>query len=202
MNRLINAAITFNEPYPTCANIDFLALCFMRLLIKYAIPAIEGYAKLTMAYTMITTSGEVSFTLGPAIPLTSSEGGEVSPLGEVYAQILKMLSSHAEKYDGCEVSGLSIRVYVEGLKDKKYRTHPSDDDISVELSSLLEGEVKALNPARRISHKKVNYPSSVMTPCKRWSTEKRPFIVADTETILMNEVHIPYAAGLLIVRPG
>lgn len=30
----------------------------------------------------------------------------------------------------------------------------------------------------------------------------RPFIVADTETVLINDIHVPYAAGYLVVYPG
>ncbi|GAB2213565.1 hypothetical protein Droror1_Dr00017875, partial [Drosera rotundifolia] len=38
-----------------------------------------------------------------------------------------------------------------------------------------------------------------LKPC---CTELKPFIVADTETLLIDNVHKPYAAGLLMVRPG
>jgi hypothetical protein len=41
-----------------------------------------------------------------------------------------------------------------------------------------------------------------MTAIKKSSTEMRPFLVADTETIVIDDVHYPYAAGLLKVMPG
>lgn len=34
------------------------------------------------------------------------------------------------------------------------------------------------------------------------SKEMRPFIVADTETVLKDDIHVPYAAGFLVVKPG
>lgn len=37
---------------------------------------------------------------------------------------------------------------------------------------------------------------------KPTSKERQPFIVADTETVLIKNVHVPYAAGLLVVKPG
>lgn len=45
---------------------------------------------------------------------------------------------------------------------------------------------------------------SVVTPegcdvCR--STKCRAFIVADMETLLLSEVHVPYAAGDIVVRP-
>jgi hypothetical protein len=34
------------------------------------------------------------------------------------------------------------------------------------------------------------------------SKGRHSFIVADTETVLVNDVHVPYAAGFLVVKPG
>lgn len=38
---------------------------------------------------------------------------------------------------------------------------------------------------------------------KGQNTDKsRPFIVADIETVMVNQIHVPYAAGYLVVKPG
>lgn len=41
-----------------------------------------------------------------------------------------------------------------------------------------------------------------VTKIKGDSKELKSFIVADTETVLINKTHIPYAAGWLLVKPG
>lgn len=56
--------------------------------------------------------------------------------------------------------------------------------------------------AREISrNSKRSHPTHI-TALKPYRTELKPFIVADTETLLIDNVHKPYAAGLLMVRPG
>ncbi|MCI47219.1 hypothetical protein A2U01_0068460, partial [Trifolium medium] len=32
--------------------------------------------------------------------------------------------------------------------------------------------------------------------------QRQPFIVADTETVIIDSVHVPYAIGFLVVKPG
>ncbi|KAF9603635.1 hypothetical protein IFM89_037148 [Coptis chinensis] len=49
--------------------------------------------------------------------------------------------------------------------------------------------------------KSVSYPTHIPA-LKASNKERRAFIVADTETILINDVHVPYAAGFLVVNPG
>lgn len=44
------------------------------------------------------------------------------------------------------------------------------------------------------------YPDHV-PELKASSKSKRSFIVADTETVIINDVHKPYAAGFLVVNP-
>jgi hypothetical protein len=48
---------------------------------------------------------------------------------------------------------------------------------------------------------KRRYPDHVTT-LKPTGKDRQPFIVADTETVLVNGVHVPYAAGFLFVYPG
>lgn len=43
-----------------------------------------------------------------------------------------------------------------------------------------------------------NYVKALPASCK----EMKHFIVADTETVLVNDIHVPYAAGYFIVYPG
>jgi len=70
---LIIARHDFFEPYPTCSQIDLLSLSAMQLLIKFAYPALSGYAKFTVVLTRKLSSGaEVTFTIGPPFLWTLS----------------------------------------------------------------------------------------------------------------------------------
>jgi len=70
-------------------------------------------------------------------------------------------------------------------------------------SILKAGCSEKTNPqtARLIENKKRNYHTYIRA-LKPSCSERKPFIVADTETILIDNIHCPYAIGLLLVRPG
>lgn len=199
---LIIAIHNFKEPYPLVTEISLLRLATMDLLIQFAYPKLCGYAKFTISLTMIQSYGEeITYTLGPAIPLTS-EDCQLIPMSEVYFLITRSLKIHAEKYDGMCVVRLMIRVYMDGKK----RDSPSlsEDERYNKLSSIIEGGLSEIKPigVREIRHSKRSYPKHItaLKPCRR--TKLKAFIVADTETLLINDVHKPYAAGLMMVRPG
>lgn len=204
---LMSCAIHFKkDKYPVASDVELLSLEVMMLLIEYAYPAINGYSKFTIAPTIRTSSGDISFTAGPAISLTCSDGN-LLPESEVYAHILRAFAKIAEIYDATEITSISIRIYTEKKKDEKDRTHVSIEDISIKLSSLMQADkIEIIEPrtARKIKNKMRSYPPGHITAVKQSSTdtEMQPFLVADTETILIDDVHKPYAAGLLKVMPG
>jgi len=49
--------------------------------------------------------------------------------------------------------------------------------------------------------RKAGYPDYI-TALKPKTKRCKPFIVADTETVMVNNNHVPYAAGFLVVQPG
>ncbi|KAK8481903.1 hypothetical protein V6N13_061530 [Hibiscus sabdariffa] len=100
---------------------------------------------------------EISFTLGPAIPLTY-EDAKFIPMAEVYAHIFRLITKLSE---------------IEPIT------------------------------AREIRYRKGSYATHITT-LKLSSTKVKPFIVADIETLRCGDdkVHKPYAAGLMLVRPG
>jgi hypothetical protein len=112
---------------------------------------------------------------------------------------------YAEKYDGDYIVGLFIRVYMEGKKMDRPALSSEERDSS--LSSIIQASagLSEIEPitAREIlnRNRKRSHPTHI-TALKSSSTKLKPFIVADTETILIDNVHKPYAAGLLMVRPG
>lgn len=113
---LVIASLHFQEPYPLVNEIDLLSLATMDLLIQFAYPSLSGYGKFSISFTMIRSYGEeISFTLGPAIPLTY-EDGKFIPMAEVYAHISRLITKYKEIYDGDHVIKLYIRVYMESKK--------------------------------------------------------------------------------------
>ena len=199
---LIIASHHFNEPYPIVNDITLLSLCTMDLLVQFAYPCISGYGKFTISFTMIRTYGvEISFTLGEAIPLTYSDGNFI-PMSDVYSQISRYINKYSEIYEGDYIVRLMIRVYTEGKK--KDVPSLSEEERESTLSSIIQGGLREIDPisAREIRHSKKRIKPSYITELKSYRTELKAFIVADTETILIDNVHKPYAAGLLLVRPG
>ena len=199
---LIIAIHNFNKPYPLVTEIALLCLATMDLLIQFAYPKLYGYAKFTISFTMKQSYGEeITYTLGPAIPLTS-EDCQLIPMSDVYFLITRSLKIYAEKYDGMCVVRLMIRVYMDGKKIDIPSL--SEDERYSKLSSIIEGGLREIEPieVRKIQHSKRSYPKYITAIKPYGRTKLKSFIVADTETILINDVHKPYAAGLMMVRPG
>jgi hypothetical protein len=174
----------------------------MDLLIKYAYPVISGYGKFTISFAVKRTYGEViTFTLGSAIPLIDLDGKSLSQ-AEVYAHISKLIGEYCDIYDEDKVLRTIIRVYLEG-KNQNDRSEITDEYRRNALSSIIDCGLRDVQPltARKIRNQKRSYPNHI-TALKPRCTNMRSFIVADTETILVNDVHKPYAAGLMLVRPG
>jgi hypothetical protein len=136
---LLSCEIDFVKPYPSCNDLDLLSLATMSLLIEFAYPAIRGYSKFTIAPTIITTSGDVSFTAGPAIPLTSSDGNLLSE-SEVYAHIERTFAKIAEIYDVIVINRIYLRIYTESKKDLQDRAELSLEDVCKKVFSLLSNK--------------------------------------------------------------
>ena len=198
---LIIASHHFFEPYPLVNEIDLLCLATMDLLIQFAYPSLSGYGKFTISFTMMRSYGEeFTFTLCSAIPLTYQDC-KLIPMSEVYAHISRDIMKYAEIYDGDYIVRLMIRVYMDGKKMDRPALSSEERDST--LSSIIQAGLSEIEQitAREIRNRKRCYPSHI-TELKPSRTELKPFIVADTETILIDNVHKPYAAGLLMVRPG
>ncbi|CAL5408040.1 unnamed protein product [Camellia sinensis] len=77
------------------------------------------------------------------------------------------------------------------------------DGLNAQLWELINSGSVGCEPqeVKDMDRKKRNYPDCIPA-FKPRSKERRPFIVADMETVLINDVHVPYAAGFLVVKPG
>lgn len=84
------AGVVFKEPYLRCADYEVIALLVMRLLMKYAYNTGFKNGKFTIGYVMKIPTGEVEYTIGTAISLTSSSGNAV-PNMDVYSIIKKLV---------------------------------------------------------------------------------------------------------------
>lgn len=206
---LIIATHYFIEPYQIINENALLTNASMDLLNRFAYPAILGYAKFTITLTMLRSfEVEVPFTLGPAIPLTDLDE-KLIPRGIVYAQISKILAHYAHIYEGDIILKIMIRVYMDGIK--KDWQPISEEESQIILNTIIDAYHGRSEPktdtdtepitAKVIRHSNRSYPTHI-TALKQSRTELKPFIVADMETIIINHDHFPYAAGLMMVRPG
>ena len=194
------AEYQFQKPYLRCVDSVVITLAVMRLLMKYAYNLDFEYAKFTIGYVMRIPTGDVSYTVGTAISLKYSSGDAV-PNIDLYHRIFKLVCEKAEIYENEVLSGLYIIVYMEGMLVKELPL--SYDEIDNKIFQLLLNASKGGEPqeVQAIGYSKRSY-SDKITALKRTRKERQPFIVADTETLLINNVHVPYAAGYLLLSPG
>lgn len=197
------AQVGFKEPYLRGIDCELLTLAVMRLLMKFVYNTGFEYAKFTISYVMKIPTGEISYTIGSAIPLVDDCGKAVPKIG-VYAMIEKYVRSQAEDYEKHVISGVFIRVYLAGRLEMALPLSLSSDSIGSQIWDFMEPCIGGGEPleVKAMGKKKRRYPDHI-TALKPHSKEMRPFIVADLETVLNNEnMNVPYAAGFLVVKPG
>lgn len=202
----IIASHKFNEPYPIINETDLLSIAVMDLLTQYAYPSISGYSKFTIQLSMKKEFDEIGFTLGVAIPLTK-EDGELIPKSSIYDQVYRLILKYIELYDGDCILGITITLFMlVGVKDKKIPLLSEDAREKSLLECLQPGQIDQHKPisALKIQHKKQHYSSHItgIKSSQIKGCKLKSFLVADTETILINDVHTPYAAGVMMVIPG
>jgi len=195
------ARIDFKPPYLQCADYEMILLVVLQLLMKHVYNTTEFESgQFTIGYVMKIPSGEVTYTIGKAVPLN----GNAAPNLEVCAQILKLLIKKAEDYDKALLSGVFIRVYLRGMQGTK-KVPLSKDEMNAIILQLMNADIENADidgsPEVQAMGKKSRYPNHIPA-LKPTTKERRPFIVADTETVLINNVHVPYAAGFIALRPG
>lgn len=189
--------IKLNMSFLRCNSCDLIVLAFMRLLIKYAYTTESDYGKFTISYVMKIPTGEVPFTFSKAIPFRVD--GKDLPLP--YALIDQLVRVKAEEYDDAELTSIFIRIYLSEQKSSAMQ-YISDDEIAIKIWECInKKEVVAPIFARTIDNSKHRYTKH-LTALKPSISNMQPFIVADIETLLINDVHVPYAVGFLVVRPG
>ncbi|XP_071694593.1 DNA polymerase-like [Rutidosis leptorrhynchoides] len=201
---LIIATHNFREPEPLINDVDLHTLLIMDLLNQFAYPSITtGYAKFGILITIRRSyREEITFSIGPAIPLTDDSGCLLSK-SVVYSNIYKLITKQAEIDDGDQLVRVTIRVYLDQDKKKKRPSLDEEDRYNL-LNEIIEVGIVDTNDiiAMKIQHNKRRYLKNI-SPIDVKDQNLRPFIVSDLETLLdKNQFHKPYAAGLLMVFPG
>lgn len=193
--------LTFKPPYVRCTEVELISLAIMILLIKYAYNAGFNYGKFTIGYVIKLPTGDLSFIVTKRAILLTDSQGNTFPNMDVFTKIMMVVMQAAEDYEKEVLSGIFLRIYyTSGIPNKGLII--SEDEINSQLRELMTfgevgGEPEAVKPMVRKRH----YPNYVTAlPARR--KDMKPFIVADTETVLLNDIHVPYAAGFLIVYPG
>ena len=202
------AFLSFSVPYAKATDSEVLQLAFIRLLEEYAYPLDTTYMKVTLGYKMtVGTSYDVLCTLGKSVPLCDLYGTKL-PKRWVYERIEGQVRLYSEKYEQAMVKGLFVNVSFESKVSSRRppSTSPSlprmIDHIIHTLSCESITDYPPEVPVKSLNRTPIRIPSS-MTSIKRPSTQMlRPFIVADIETVLVEDVHRPYAAGYMLVHPG
>ncbi|KAG5548037.1 hypothetical protein RHGRI_013663 [Rhododendron griersonianum] len=210
---LITVSADFKEPYPLCTTYERIASLILHLVITYVYNNFTWKrAMFTIGYKIRVESGEVSFTIGTAIHLNRSDSsGNALPNKEVFNQIWELIVKEGEIYRDNEILGVFLQVYIEKRikKNKNKRISAYEVDSYINKLVLLENSMKDIGKTSgKVSMLRQRDSKSLyITALKPHTTELKPFIVADLETVLVesqndDDYHVPYAAGLLPVHPG
>ena len=154
----------------------------------------------------LPSSHDVSFSLGKAIPLYDSS--ILIPKRGVYDKIIKLVQIYAERYKDAVIKRVFIRVYYKHnspLPELADLNKKSSIELLTAIMDVMAHDVVCdeLPDVQSLLRKKSRIPK-VITSLKRKSLkcEPRAFIVADIETVLVNDVHTPYAIGYLEIDPS
>ena len=121
----------------------------------------------------------------------------------VYALIEQLVRMKAEEYEGADLYSVFIRIYyIDEIQDSAVPIISDDEEIARKIWECIDCKAEVIpREARTIGHRKRRY-SKHITALKPKISQRQPFIVADTETVIQNTTHVPYAVGFLVVRPG
>ncbi|XP_042453061.1 DNA polymerase-like [Zingiber officinale] len=200
-------SINFKEPYPLAIDCDVLTLGFIQLLEQYVYPLDADYVKFTIGYEMqLPLSYDVSFSLGKAIPLYDNTSFITKR--SVYEKVSQLVRDYAERYQSAVIKRVFIRVYYkhkETLPEFVLPGKKSSLDMITDIMNVMSHGIGSdeLPEVQSFLRKKSRVPKVITSlKRKRVKCNPRPFIVADIETVLVNNVHTPYAVGYLEVYPS
>ena len=214
--RIVN--VGFKEPYPVCGQYELIALIVMKLLLKYAYNRGFYKGKFTIGYTVLKPGSDAIYSvLDTAISLYDDIRKKSHSILCIYKKVLSTTRTRATEIYGNDVLiGLTIRLYLDNSdSNSKIREYPiphSEEEIDqfvypLRNANIDEGTEEATPIEKGRKRCYVNY----ITKLKSRSKERRSFIVADTETVMLKvkdkdnkdiSIQVPYAVGFLVVNPG
>lgn len=203
------ASISFGDPSPSAIDCEVLTLAFLLLIEKYAYRIETSYMKITLGYRMqLPSSADFSFTLCKALPLCDEKGNRLNKR-KILSTIEALVISLGERYIESEIKGVFIHLYFDQNEANKKIDFPTE--ISSEIAAAIKSNIINvltsdkvlcdLPEVKSLKSKESRIPTK-MNAIKTRGKACRSFIVADIETVLVNSVHVPYAAGYLVVHPG
>lgn len=204
--KLLIPCLEYKEPV-SVHETDLLSLSLMDLLVRDVFPVLSGgYAKANIIfYFQKGEDGEIAKPLNKkSIPLTFDNGKPISK-SEIYASVYRSILKLLDIYDGFEVVRIAIRTH---FQDDINAPPPLKEELLEEaISECIKpasGEIDILNlPVKSLRSTSRKYSVNITVPRKPGNKDKRPFLVADTETIInKNTQHVPYAVGVMVVNPG
>nr|AFD29780.1 DNA polymerase [Silene vulgaris] len=207
---------------------ELLTLAVMDLLVQDVYPVLQSYAKVNVffgllpkpneAYKLPKKSNRITIHLSDeASPLTTDEPDgkyQCFPKFLIKKHIFVLIRRLLERYEGYIVCDITVRAYFE----RAFKTDSPPITYSCRIDTLLEcyyhaepgfidldlKNVKA-KCLRRMSleRSRKKYADAdrltVIKPKK--DPKKKPFLVADIETVMVDGLHVPYAIGVLKVYP-
>lgn len=113
---------------------------------------------------------------------------------------------YGDRYQDAVIKGVFLNIYYESKDSIKSLDFPniSDSDMIGKIIKEMDSYIISANlpEAKSLMYKQSRIPSKISAIKGNNIQESRPFIVADIETVMVNNVHVPYAAGYLVVKPG
>jgi hypothetical protein len=118
---------------------------------------------------------------------------------------------YGERYQDAQVTGVFMNIYYHleagyDISDPSIPPHYKEkkEPISINyIFNVMEIELTGFLPkVKSLMYKQKRIPSHITSLKGITYHQKRPFIVADLETVVVDTVHIAYAAGYLVVNPG
>lgn len=204
--KLLIPSLEYREPV-SVQDTALLSHSVMSLLVSYVYPVLLGYAKANIIFYFKNREvGDIAKPLNKqSIPLTFDDGSPISK-SEIYASVFSSIFKLIEIYDGFGVVRIAIRAHFE--ENIPGPLQPLKEELLEEaLSECIKpssGEIDISNlPVKSLSSTSRKYPKNITVPRKSGNISLRPFLVADTETIInKNSQHVPYAVGVMVVNPG
>nr|AYM32740.1 DNA polymerase [Silene vulgaris] len=195
-----------------------LTLAVMDLFVQYVYPALNSYAKANVFFILKPKpnkedllnphkDGEIIKSLSKtAFPLTKDDDSLIKKF-DIKNYVNTLIEGLLEIYSGYYVTGITIRNFFEHdiispipVIDYKSRIYgliecyyDNENDSNVDIKNIRP---KSLRSTKKVY---LNNLTSKKTPD---NPTIKPFMVADIETVVIDEIHVPYAIGVLKVYPG